>query len=223
MTMALPNSISIPPKDTRGIIAAISAVTLIEWYDFYLFGSLATVIAPHFFPRSNPDRAFLYTLAIFAAGFIVRPLGPLVFGRPGQRRENAIPLTLILMGASTFVIGLLPGYESIGLAAPLIVLLLRLLQGLALGGEYGGIAARIHPTASLGLFLGLAAILIARYALDPDRTASVAKFDSWGWRLPFLFSIVLLAISVYIRRKSKASLPEKQDRSEERRVGKECW
>jgi MFS family permease len=173
-------------KSIWKVIAASSVGTLIEWYDFYIFGSLATVIADQFFPKVNPTAALLSTLATFAAGFIVRPFGALVFGRLGDLigRKYTFLLTLILMGGSTFAIGLVPGYASIGFAAPLIVLLLRLLQGLALGGEYGGAATYvaehspphkrgyytswIQTTATLGLFLSLGVILITRYLLDAD-------------------------------------------------------
>src|SRR5215831_12848097 len=213
-------------SSTRGItkvIAASSVGTLIEWYDFYIFGSLATVIASQFFPKTNPTAALLSTLATFAAGFIVRPFGALVFGRLGDivGRKYTFLLTLIIMGGSTFAIGLVPGYESIGYAAPIIILLLRLLQGLALGGEYGGAATYvaehappsrrgfftswIQTTATLGLFLSLGIILITRHSLDIDRTKSIAKFNDWGWRIPFLVSILLVIVSVYIRLKMKES------------------
>ena len=207
----------------RRIIAASSVGTLIEWYDFYIFGSLATVIASQFFPKTNPTAALLSTLATFAAGFIVRPFGALVFGRLGDLigRKYTFLLTLIIMGSSTFAIGLVPGYETIGFAAPIIVLILRLLQGLALGGEYGGAATYvaehappkrrgfftswIQTTATLGLFLSLGIILITRHSLDIDRTKSIAKFNDWGWRIPFLVSILLVIVSVYIRLKMKES------------------
>jgi len=211
---------------TKGIwkvIAASSVGTLIEWYDFYIFGSLATVIANQFFPKTNPTAALLSTLATFAAGFIVRPFGALVFGRLGDiiGRKYTFLLTLIIMGGSTFAIGLVPGYDKIGFAAPIIVLLLRLLQGLALGGEYGGAATYvaehappnrrgfytswIQTTATLGLFLSLGIILITRHSLDADQSVSIAKFNDWGWRIPFLVSIVLVGISIYIRLKMKES------------------
>src|SRR6266513_2081885 len=205
------------------IIAASSVGTLIEWYDFYIFGSLATVIASQFFPKSNPTAALLSTLATFAAGFIVRPFGALVFGRLGDLigRKYPLHLTLVIMGGSTFLIGCVPGYKSIGIAAPLLVLLLRLIQGLALGGEYGGAATYvaehspansrgfftswIQTTATLGLFLSLGIILITRHNLDADLTKSIAKFNSWGWRIPFLVSIILVGVSIYIRLKMKES------------------
>src|SRR5678809_675220 len=207
----------------RRIIVASSVGTLIEWYDFYIFGSLATVIASQFFPKTNPTAALLSTLATFAAGFIVRPFGALVFGRLGDLigRKYTFLLTLIIMGSSTFAIGLVPGYQTIGFAAPIIVLVLRLLQGLALGGEYGGAATYvaehsppnrrgfftswIQTTATLGLFLSLGIILITRHSLAEDRLKSIAKFNDWGWRIPFLVSIVLVAISIYIRLKMKES------------------
>jgi MFS family permease len=211
------------PTSIRSVILASSVGTLIEWYDFYIFGSLATVIAGQFFPKTNPTAALLSTLATFAAGFIVRPFGALVFGRLGDLigRKYTFMLTLIIMGGSTFAIGLIPSYETIGVFAPIIILVLRLLQGLALGGEYGGAATYvaehapadrrgyftswIQTTATLGLFLSLGIILITRHSLDSDRTASIAKFNDWGWRIPFLVSIVLVAVSIYIRLKMKES------------------
>jgi MFS family permease len=205
------------------IIGASSLGTLIEWYDFYIFGSLAPVIATQFFPKTNPTAALLSTLATFAAGFIVRPFGALVFGRLGDLigRKYTFLLTLVLMGGSTFAIGLVPGYESIGFAAPIIVLLLRLLQGLALGGEYGGAATYvaehapahrrgyftswIQTTATLGLFVSLGVILLTRNNLDADEARSIAMFNEWGWRIPFLVSILLVVVSIYIRMKMKES------------------
>lgn len=199
------------------VIAASSVGTLIEWYDFYIFGSLATVIAEQFFPKTNPTAALLSTLATFAAGFIVRPFGALVFGRLGDLigRKYTFLLTLILMGGSTFAIGLVPGYATIGFAAPLLVLLLRLLQGLALGGEYGGAATYvaehapahrrgyytswIQTTATLGLFISLGVILLTRRSLAPDLDTSIQRFNNWGWRIPFWASILLVIVSIYIR------------------------
>jgi len=207
----------------RKVIIASSVGTIIEWYDFYIFGSLATVIASQFFPKTNPTAALLSTLATFAAGFIVRPFGALVFGRLGDLigRKYTFLLTLIIMGGSTFAIGLVPRYETIGFAAPLIVLLLRLLQGLALGGEYGGAATYvaehspadrrgyftswIQTTATLGLFVSLGVILLTRQSLDADLQKSIAKFNEWGWRIPFLVSIVLVIVSIYIRIKMNES------------------
>jgi MFS family permease len=196
---------------------ASSVGTLIEWYDFYIFGSLATIISNQFFPKTNPTAAFLATLATFAAGFVVRPFGALVFGRLGDivGRKYTFLLTLILMGGATFAIGLVPNFESIGYAAPIIVLILRLLQGLALGGEYGGAATYvaehspanqrgywtswIQTTATLGLFVSLIVILITR------NTLGLEKFEDWGWRIPFILSIVMVIISYIIRRKMDES------------------
>jgi MFS family permease len=193
------------------VIAASSAGTMIEWYDFYIFGSLATILATEFYPAGNPTANFLKTLATFAVGFAVRPLGALVFGRIGDMvgRKFAFLLTLLIMGGSTAAIGFLPTYASIGLAAPIILVLLRLLQGLALGGEYGGAAVYvaehapdgkrgyytsfIQTTATLGLFISLVVILAVRRAVGEE------AFKAWGWRIPFLLSIVLVAMSYYIR------------------------
>ncbi|MEI6266194.1 MAG: MFS transporter [Sphingobacteriia bacterium] len=210
-------------KTLRKVITASSMGTLIEWYDFYIFGSLATVIASQFFPKTNPTAALLSTLATFAAGFIVRPFGALVFGRLGDiiGRKHTFLLTLVIMGGSTFAIGLIPGFDSIGYAAPILVLLLRLLQGLALGGEYGGAATYvaehapehkrgfytswIQTTATLGLFVSLGVILLTRHSLDANAAKSIAKFNDWGWRIPFLVSILLVIVSIYIRLKMKES------------------
>lgn len=203
----------------RRVIAASSVGTMIEWYDFYIFGMLSTTISSQFFPKDNPTAALLSTLAIFAAGFIVRPFGALVFGRIGDivGRKYTFLLTLILMGGSTFLIGCVPSYESIGIAAPIIVLLLRLLQGLALGGEYGGAATYvaehapvgkrgyytswIQTTATLGLFLALGVILLVKSNMSD--TAFNAQWG--GWRFPFWISILLVGVSVYIRLKMKES------------------
>jgi len=211
------------PTSIRSVILASSVGTLIEWYDFYIFGSLATVIASQFFPKTNPTAALLSTLATFAAGFIVRPFGALVFGRLGDLigRKYTFMLTLIIMGGSTFAIGLIPSYESIGVFAPILILVLRLLQGLALGGEYGGAATYvaehapadrrgyftswIQTTATLGLLLSLGIILITRHSLDKDLSTSINKFNDWGWRIPFLISIILVAVSIYIRLRMKES------------------
>ena len=200
------------PKGIWKVITASSVGTLIEWYDFYIFGSLSTIIAAKFFPSENPTAALLSTLATFAAGFIVRPFGALVFGRLGDLigRKYTFLLTLVIMGLSTFLIGCIPAYATIGAAAPLLVLLLRLLQGLALGGEYGGAATYvaehsprnkrgfytswIQTTATLGLFLSLGVILSIR------RIVGVQEFTSGnGWRYPFLLSIVLVGVSIFIR------------------------
>ncbi|MET0244780.1 MAG: MFS transporter [Flavitalea sp.] len=194
------------------VITASSVGTLIEWYDFYIFGSLSTIIAQKFFPDTNPTAALLSTLATFAAGFIVRPFGALVFGRLGDLigRKYTFLLTLVLMGGSTFLIGCVPTYASIGALAPILVLLLRLLQGLALGGEYGGAATYvaehappekrgfytswIQTTATLGLFISLGVILSIR------RITGVEEFTSGnGWRYPFLLSIILVIVSIFIR------------------------
>jgi MHS family proline/betaine transporter-like MFS transporter len=202
---------------TRKVITASSVGTLIEWYDFYIFGSLAKIISEQFFPKDNPTAALLATLATFAAGFVVRPFGALFFGRLGDLigRKYTFLVTLVIMGGSTFVIGLVPGYAQIGFVAPAIVFLLRLLQGLALGGEYGGAATYvaehspsnqrgywtsfIQTTATFGLFVSLGVILIVRQSLGLE------KFNDWGWRVPFLLSIFLVAISVFIRMKMSES------------------
>src|SRR5687768_13050666 len=195
------------------VITASSVGTLIEWYDFYIFGSLATILSEQFFPKTNPTAAFLSTLATFAAGFIVRPFGALVFGRLGDKvgRKYTFLVTLVLMGASTFLIGLIPGYEKIGLLAPLLVLILRLVQGLALGGEYGGAATYvaehapegkrgfwtswIQATATLGLFLALGIIILIRQSQGLENFSS-----EWGgWRYPFWISLLLVIVSVIIR------------------------
>jgi MFS family permease len=198
-------------KGLTGIIAASSLGTLIEWYDFYIFGSLAVIISTKFFPQGNETAALLSTLATFAAGFVVRPFGALFFGRLGDLigRKYTFLMTLVLMGVSTFLIGCVPSYESIGFAAPVIVLVLRLLQGLALGGEYGGAATYvaehsppqqrgfwtswIQTTATLGLFVSLLVIITTK-ALVSD-----ADFNDWGWRVPFWLSIVMVGVSVIIR------------------------
>jgi MFS family permease len=203
-----------PLDNAQGIwkvITASSVGTMIEWYDFYIFGSLATIISTEFFPGGNPTAAFLKTLATFAVGFAVRPLGALVFGRIGDitGRKIAFLMTLLIMGGSTAAIGFLPGYASIGIAAPIILVILRLLQGLALGGEYGGAAiyvaehapdgrrgfytSFIQTTATLGLFVSLAVILIVRWAVGDE------AFQAWGWRVPFILSLLLVGVSYYIR------------------------
>lgn len=205
---------AVSPTDKKNlwtVITASSVGTLIEWYDFFIFGSLATILSEQFFPKTNPTAAFLSTLATFAAGFIVRPFGALVFGRLGDKvgRKYTFLVTLIIMGGSTFAIGLVPNYETIGIFAPLIVLLLRLLQGLALGGEYGGAATYvaehspaaqrgfytsfIQITATLGLFVSLGVILMVR------QSVGVEAFSSWGWRIPFILSALLVGVSIFIR------------------------
>ena len=212
-----------PPVNERSVIrrviAASSVGTMIEWYDFYIFGMLSTTISTQFFPRDNPTAALLSTLAIFAAGFIVRPFGALVFGRLGDLvgRKYTFLLTLIIMGGSTFLIGCVPTYDEIGIAAPILILVLRLLQGLALGGEYGGAATYvaehspvdkrgfytswIQTTATLGLFAALGVILLVKTNMS-DQSFNAA----WGgWRYPFWISVILVGISIYIRLKMKES------------------
>jgi len=207
---------------TKGIwkvISASSMGTMIEWYDFYIFGSLAVVISTKFFPSDNPTAAFLSTLATFAAGFVVRPFGALFFGRLGDiiGRKYTFMATLLLMGGSTFLIGCIPSYETIGFLAPLLVLILRLLQGLALGGEYGGAATYvaehspvgqrgywtswIQTTATVGLFISLMVILATKNVLSAE------DFDNWGWRVPFWVSIVMVGVS-YLIRKNMDESPE---------------
>ena len=201
------------------VIGASSVGTLIEWYDFYIFGMLATIISKQFFPADAGTAALLSTLAIFAAGFIVRPFGALVFGRLGDLigRKHTFLLTLVIMGGSTFAIGLVPGYATIGWAAPILVLILRLLQGLALGGEYGGAATYvaehapkgqrgfwtswIQTTATLGLFLALGVIILIR------SSQGVEKFSAeWGgWRYPFWISLLLVGVSILIRMRMSES------------------
>ena len=195
----------------RKVVLASSLGTVFEWYDFYLYGSLASIIAKQYFSALDPTSGFIFALLAFAAGFIVRPFGALVFGRLGDKvgRKHTFLVTIVIMGASTFLVGVLPGYNSIGVAAPVLLIALRLLQGLALGGEYGGAAtfvaehsppgkrgahtAWIQTTATLGLFLSLMVILGTRTAMGED------SFAAWGWRVPFLVSVLLLAASVWIR------------------------
>ncbi len=197
-------------REEKKVILASSLGTVFEWYDFYLYGSLAAIIAKQFFSGLDPTAAFIFALLAFAAGFLVRPFGALVFGRLGDMigRKYTFLITILIMGTSTFIVGLLPSYKTIGVAAPVILIALRLLQGLALGGEYGGAATYvaehaphgrrgnytswIQTTATLGLFLSLIVILVMRELTGP-------AFDDWGWRIPFLVSILLLAVSVYIR------------------------
>ncbi|NBW53991.1 MAG: MFS transporter [Betaproteobacteria bacterium] len=198
-------------SEEKKVIFASSLGTVFEWYDFYLYGSLAAIIAKQFFSGLDAGSAFIFALLAFAAGFIVRPFGAIFFGRLGDMigRKYTFLVTILIMGLSTFIVGVLPGYASIGVAAPVILIALRLLQGLALGGEYGGAAtyvaehaphgkrgaytAWIQTTATLGLFLSLLVILGTRTAIGED------AFAAWGWRIPFLVSIALLAVSVYIR------------------------
>lgn len=197
-------------REERKIIFASSLGTVFEWYDFFLYGALAAVISKQFFAGVNDTTAFIFALMAFAAGFLVRPFGALVFGRLGDMigRKYTFLVTIVLMGVSTFAVGLLPTYASIGIAAPIILVILRMLQGLALGGEYGGAATYvaehappgkrgfhtgfIQSTATLGLLLSLVVVLASRYITGDE-------FETWGWRLPFLLSIVLLAISTWIR------------------------
>jgi MFS family permease len=215
-TYASGQSVAMTPEERR-VVFASSLGTVFEWYDFYLYGSLAAVIAKHFFSGVNPTAGFIFALMAFAAGFAVRPFGALVFGRLGDLvgRKYTFLVTILLMGSSTFIVGVLPTYASIGFAAPVILIALRLIQGLALGGEYGGAAtyvaehaprnkrgawtAWIQTTATLGLFLSLLVILGCRAWLSAE------AFDSWGWRVPFLVSIILLAVSVWIRLKLNES------------------
>ena len=195
----------------KKILVASSLGTVFEWYDFFLYGSLAAVLAKQFFSKADPATGLIFALLAFAAGFIVRPFGALVFGRLGDiiGRKYTFLVTILIMGLSTFMVGLLPNYDAIGIAAPIILIALRLLQGLALGGEYGGAAVYvaehappgkrgaftswIQTTATGGLFLSLMVILGTRTAIGEE------AFADWGWRVPFLVSILLLAISVWIR------------------------
>jgi len=212
-------SLDIKPSKISLVIGASSVGTLIEWYDFYIFGMLATIISKQFFPSDAGTSALLSTLAIFAAGFIVRPFGALVFGRLGDLigRKYTFLLTLVLMGGSTFAIGLVPGYATIGWAAPILVLILRLVQGLALGGEYGGAATYvaehapanrrgfwtswIQTTATLGLFLALGVIILIR----SNQGVEAFSAEWGGWRYPFWMSIVLVGVSIIIRMKMSES------------------
>jgi MFS family permease len=197
--------------EEKKVIFASSLGTVFEWYDFYLYGSLAAIIAKQFFSGLDEGSAFIFALLAFAAGFIVRPFGALVFGRLGDMigRKYTFLVTILIMGLATFIVGILPNYATIGVAAPVILIALRMLQGLALGGEYGGAATYvaehspqgkrgaytswIQTTATLGLFLSLMVILGTRTLIGE------AAFADWGWRVPFIVSILLLAVSVYIR------------------------
>lgn len=205
------------PSKIRHVIFASSIGTLFEWYDFYLYGSLAAFFGGLFFPKGHDTAAFLASLATFGAGFAVRPFGALFFGRLGDLvgRKYTFLVTIVIMGVSTAAIGLLPTYEQVGILAPILLVVLRLAQGLALGGEYGGAATYvaehapndqrgyytsfIQTTATLGFFVSLAVILTTRLSFGDD------TFRAWAWRVPFLLSFVLLAISVYIRLKLKES------------------
>jgi MFS family permease len=201
----------------KRIIFASGLGTMIEWYDFYIFGSLAVIMSEVMFPKGDPSWALIKTWALFATGFVVRPFGALVFGRVGDMigRKYAFLVTLSIMGLSTFLIGVLPTYASIGILAPVILLVLRLLQGLALGGEYGGAAVYvaehvpddrrgfytsfIQVTATLGLFVSLGVVLAVKSSMAD------ADFKAWGWRIPFLLSLLLVAMSFYIRMRLQES------------------
>jgi MFS family permease len=209
--------VATPAYSIWKVIAASAVGTMIEWYDFYIFGSLATVISPLFYPQGNNTLALIAYLSTFAVGFVVRPFGALFFGRIGDLvgRKYAFLVTLLIMGGATAMIGFLPTYATIGIAAPIILLVIRILQGLALGGEYGGAAVYvaehvpdnkrgfytsfIQITATLGLFVSLFVILLIQ------NTMSKEDFGSWGWRIPFLISIFLVGISLYIRMRMKES------------------
>jgi MFS family permease len=201
-----------PKKQNEAVVIGASSVgTMFEWYDFFLYGSLAANITHHFFSGVNETTGFILALAAFAAGFIVRPFGALVFGRIGDivGRKNTFLVTMIIMGASTFAVGLLPSYQQVGMIAPISLVLLRVLQGLAIGGEYGGAAiyvaehappnkrgfftSWIQITATLGLFASLLVIMGVRQSMSPE------QFDDWGWRIPFLLSVLLLGVSIWIR------------------------
>ncbi len=213
-------------QSERKVILASSLGTVFEWYDFYLYGLLATVISAQFFSGVNETTGFIFALAAFAAGFAVRPFGALVFGRIGDLvgRKNTFLVTMGLMGASTFLVGILPSYASIGVAAPILLVVLRLVQGLALGGEYGGAATYvaehapegkrglftsfIQTTATLGLFAALGVVIVIRSVLGE------AAFADWGWRIPFLISIILLGVSLWIRLQLEESPVFKQMKEE---------
>jgi MFS family permease len=210
-------AIELSAGEVRRVIFASSLGTVFEWYDFYLYGSLAAIISKQFFAGVNPNAAFIFALLAFAAGFAVRPFGAIFFGRIGDLvgRKYTFLVTILIMGVSTSVVGFLPGYSSIGVAAPVILIVMRLLQGLALGGEYGGAATYvaehaprgkrgaytswIQTTATLGLFLSLLVIMGCRTFLGAE------KFEAWGWRIPFLVSLLLLGVSVWIRLKLNES------------------
>src|SRR2546430_14736049 len=203
--------------EEREVIFASSLGTVFEWYDFYLYATLAPFFAALFFPSGNETAALLSAFATYAAGFLVRPFGAIVFGRIGDLvgRKYTFLITIVFMGGATFLVGLLPTFKAIGWLAPVLLVTLRLVQGLALGGEYGGAATYvaehaphnkrgydtswIQTTATLGLFMALIVIGVCRWKMGPD------TFKAWGWRLPFLVSIILLAFSVYIRLKLQES------------------
>src|SRR6202451_787368 len=204
-------------KDERFVILASSLGTVFEWYDFYLYGSLASIIGAQFFSAYPPATRDIFALLAFAAGFLVRPFGALVFGRLGDLvgRKYTFLVTILIMGASTFIVGLLPTSDSIGLSAAVILIALRMLQGLALGGEYGGAATYvaehapqgkrgyytswIQTTATVGLFMALLIVMGTRVGWGED------AFNAWGWRVPFLLSAILLAVSIWIRLKLSES------------------
>src|SRR6201989_2466671 len=204
-------------SEQRMVIFASSLGTVFEWYDFYIYGTLGAFLAKYFFSNVPPNVAFIFTLLAFAAGFAVRPFGALIFGRLGDTigRKYTFLVTMSLMGIGTFFIGVLPGYASWGIAAPIVLIGLRLVQGLALGGEYGGAAiyvaehapknkrgyytSWIQTTATLGLFMALLLVLGIRTAQGE------ADFTAWGWRIPFLISAILLAVSIWIRLKLNES------------------
>src|SRR5215467_1868450 len=211
------SSDQIPTSKIWMVILASSVGTMIEWYDFYIFGSLAVVLSQKFYPSGNNTIALIAYLSVFAVGFLVRPFGALFFGRIGDLigRKYAFLVTLTIMGFGTFLIGLMPTYASVGLFAPIGLLAIRVFQGLALGGEYGGAAiyvaehvpdnkrgywtSYIQITATLGLFLSVITVVILQFYMAP------ANFQSYGWRIPFLISIILVMISLYIRLKMKES------------------
>jgi MFS family permease len=209
--------VAAPRAQIWQVITASAVGTMIEWYDFYIFGSLATVISPLFYPPGNDTLALIAYLSTFAVGFVVRPFGALFFGRIGDLvgRKRAFLVTLMIMGGATALIGFLPTYATIGIAAPIALLVIRILQGLALGGEYGGAAVYvaehvpdhrrgfytsfIQITATLGLFLSLVVILTVQNMMTP------ADFSAWGWRVPFIISILLVGLSLYIRLRMRES------------------
>jgi MFS family permease len=224
-----------PKKQNEVLVIGASSVgTMFEWYDFFLYGSLVTYINQHFFTGVNETTGFILALATFAAGFLVRPFGALVFGRVGDivGRKNTFLVTMIIMGASTFAVGLLPGSEQIGILAPILLVALRVLQGLAIGGEYGGAAiyvaehapahrrgyytSFIQITATIGLFISLVLIMLVRQMMTPE------EFSEWGWRIPFLVSIVLLGVSVWIRVQLGES-PVFQKMKDEQKTSKKPW
>jgi MFS family permease len=216
-TLSAPFDRMLSPAQIWKVIGASAAGTVIEWYDFYIFGSLATTLAPLFYPRGNDTLALIAYLSTFAVGFVVRPFGALFFGRIGDLlgRKRAFLITLMLMGGATALIGFLPTYATIGIFAPIALLLIRVIQGLALGGEYGGAAVYvaehvpdhrrgfytgfIQVTATLGLFVSLAVILTVQRSMSPE------SFSAWGWRVPFIISILLVGLSLYIRLRMRES------------------